>query len=78
MGLTSKDSTPGLEINQIKREVAALRPSLPSAFRNPHSTCAPGQGFGGAGGFDGVGVFVAQGVKAGGGQGLLLAANAPQ
>ena len=39
-----------------------------------------GQGFGGedTGGFDGAGVFVAQRVKAGGGQGLLLAANAPQ
>jgi hypothetical protein len=38
------------------------------------------QGLGGkgAGGFDGAGVFVAQGVEAGGGQGLLLAADALQ
>jgi hypothetical protein len=96
MGLTSDDSTPGLEINQIKREVAALNPSLPSAFRNPHSTRAPGSGFRRRGrgtvilpsafiihpssfSLPGTaGVFVAQGVKAGGGQGLLLAANAPQ
>jgi hypothetical protein len=37
-----------------------------------------GQGFGaeGAGGFDGARVFVAQRVKAGGGQGLLLATDA--